>query len=292
MAVRSGKFLVALALAASPACIAWNALPEAAGGSAAVCGQLIAHAGGAVGQASLTNSREALDTGYLNGHRSFEVDLDFTSDGVPVLSHHWGPAWWSRSRVPYPFAPTLAQFMAGRPSGLMPMALDDLSGWIGGHPDAEIFVDLKGGRERSLAALAALPDAVKGRMVPQVRPSQLSAASGKGFKEVAVTAYGAGLDDGQVLALASNRGVGTVVVPEARLGLAARLAAMGVRAVVHTVNDAAAARRYAGMGVAVMTDVLVPCGFQQNDQACSACSSSQSPAISTDRPRPHALMEP
>ncbi|MCL2038530.1 hypothetical protein FWG86_01325 [Candidatus Saccharibacteria bacterium] len=54
---------------------------------------LIAHAGGALtinGQpVDYTNSREAILENYAKGHRVFEIDLDFTSDGHLVCIHFW-----------------------------------------------------------------------------------------------------------------------------------------------------------------------------------------------------------
>jgi hypothetical protein len=41
----------------------------------------IAHAGGAIGHYTYTNSLEALNSNYEKGFRFFEIDLSWTSDG-------------------------------------------------------------------------------------------------------------------------------------------------------------------------------------------------------------------
>ena len=49
----------------------------------------IAHAGGGIGGASYTNSRDAFDANYRRGFRFFETDLNWTSDDQLVLIHDW-----------------------------------------------------------------------------------------------------------------------------------------------------------------------------------------------------------
>jgi glycerophosphoryl diester phosphodiesterase len=45
--------------------------------------------GGLEDQYSYTDSIEALTTNYQEGYRLFEVDVNLTSDGIPVLVHGW-----------------------------------------------------------------------------------------------------------------------------------------------------------------------------------------------------------
>lgn len=51
--------------------------------------ELIAHAGGGVGNHIYTNSREAMEQALENGYRFIEFDLQFTSDSVLVAAHSW-----------------------------------------------------------------------------------------------------------------------------------------------------------------------------------------------------------
>lgn len=50
---------------------------------------LIAHACGSIDEHAYTNSLEAFEQSYANGHKVFEVDFAVTSDGEIVLKHDW-----------------------------------------------------------------------------------------------------------------------------------------------------------------------------------------------------------
>ena len=50
---------------------------------------LISHAGGGIETGTYSNAREAFDLHYQEGHRYFEADLSWTSDGRLVLVHDW-----------------------------------------------------------------------------------------------------------------------------------------------------------------------------------------------------------
>ena len=49
----------------------------------------VAHAGGKIGKYTYVNNYEALKNSYNNGFRLIELDVEFTSDGVPVMLHSW-----------------------------------------------------------------------------------------------------------------------------------------------------------------------------------------------------------
>lgn len=52
-------------------------------------GRLIYHAGGAVGEMTYTNSKEAVEKTLADGNRLLEMDFLFTSDGHLVCLHEW-----------------------------------------------------------------------------------------------------------------------------------------------------------------------------------------------------------
>lgn len=71
---------------------------------------LIAHAGGAIEGKVYTNSLEAFEESYKNGHRLFEMDLSFTSDNKLIARHGWNDLYgqeFSNNELP-----TYEEFMA------------------------------------------------------------------------------------------------------------------------------------------------------------------------------------
>lgn len=222
--------------------------------------ELIAHAGGNLqsGNRTYTNSWESFDAAYEAGIRRFEADVKLTSDGIAVLQHDWGKVWWeTRRSLPVP-RPSLAEFLSSpMVDGLTPMTLDDLTAWLETHADAEVFIDLKGDARQ---ILAAIPEPVRSRTIPQLRPGDPIPL---GFPKIAVTAYGQGVgidglrfSDGEARRLS---GLGIVVVLPKNRAVAKELAASGGKVVVHTVNDAAEAEGFLKQGISVMTDSLFPC---------------------------------
>ena len=105
---------------------------------------MIAHAGGEVHGVTYTNSLDALDGNYGKGHRYFEVDLNFTSDGELVLIHDWSDTYQRLFETQTPEVPTLAQFETLTMSnGLRHLTLADLLRWLERNPEAYIVTDVK-----------------------------------------------------------------------------------------------------------------------------------------------------
>ena len=90
---------------------------------------LIAHAGGAVGGETMTNSLEALHAAHNNGYRYIELDLNFTSDSILVAVHDWAEYNESMGMEERgDSAPTLAFFMSNPlPSGHTPLSADGIN---------------------------------------------------------------------------------------------------------------------------------------------------------------------
>ena len=106
--------------------------------------RLIAHAGGEVYGIRITNSLQALDNSYEKGFRFFELDFEWTSDGVPVILHDWGNANWFFNIKYSTKAHTYKEFKNLKPIlGLKIMDLKDLSNWLENHKDAYIITDVK-----------------------------------------------------------------------------------------------------------------------------------------------------
>ena len=104
----------------------------------------IAHAMGGIDGYAYSNSMEAFEENYAKGHRLFEVDLHFTSDGKLVLWHSWDYQYCSSHTPGY--KPTHKQFMSARIyDRYTPMDLKKLLKLMAKYPDIRIVLDGKYG---------------------------------------------------------------------------------------------------------------------------------------------------
>jgi hypothetical protein len=96
----------------------------------------VAHAGGAIGNATYINGLTALDSSYANGFRRMELDFERTSDGVLVCGHDWN----GFNGKP----PDLAGFLTARTAmKYPPCTIEELVGWFRAHPDTQLISDAK-----------------------------------------------------------------------------------------------------------------------------------------------------
>ena len=103
---------------------------------------MISHAMGGVDGYSYTNCLEGFQENYAEGHRVFEVDLEYTSDDRLVVWHHWNRQVCSEHKKGK--APTHRQFMNYRIfDRFTPLDLEALLGLMSEHPDVRIVVDGK-----------------------------------------------------------------------------------------------------------------------------------------------------
>ncbi len=103
---------------------------------------MISHAMGGVDGYSYTNCLEGFQENYAEGHRVFEVDLEYTSDDELVVWHHWNRQVCSEHRKGK--APTYRQFMNYRIfDRFTPLDLEALLRLMNEYPDVRIVVDGK-----------------------------------------------------------------------------------------------------------------------------------------------------
>ena len=83
---------------------------------------LWAHAGGGCLH-TYGNSKEAIEDSISKGFKVIEIDLDLTSDGVPVLSHRFRPG----NQIQFDHRPTLSEFLSAPINGrYTPLTLQGL----------------------------------------------------------------------------------------------------------------------------------------------------------------------
>lgn len=103
---------------------------------------IIAHAFGRIDGYDYTNSLEAFEENYNKGVRTFEVDLDMTSDDKVVLRHDWDFA--IQAGISSEYIPTEEEFLAiPILEKYTPMSFADLCLLMKKYPDIWIITDSK-----------------------------------------------------------------------------------------------------------------------------------------------------
>jgi glycerophosphoryl diester phosphodiesterase len=200
-----------------------------------VHGRLVAHAGGGIDGHAYVNSLDAIEENYRRGHRAFEVDLAFTSDGVLVLQHDWGGAVGNQ-------VPTLAEFQATRIYGrYKPTTWKLVTGFLQTHGDAVIITDTKYNNEEVLGHIKRATPEVCGQVIPQIYSfSEYAMVKSLGFSPMILTLYKQRYWNQSVVAFAASHDV-SVTMPWSpqNFTLAEQLADSGVEVFFHSVNDSA-----------------------------------------------------
>lgn len=112
---------------------------------------LVAHAGGTSPSGhTYSNSLEAFEHNYEQGHRVFEGDLCLTSDGILVLEHDWG-RYYIKIGVENTGKPvTYAEFMLSKFYGTeTPMDITSLIDVMIKYPDMYFMTDFKNGHDEN-----------------------------------------------------------------------------------------------------------------------------------------------
>jgi hypothetical protein len=221
----------------------------------------VAHAGGALGQTSVTDSIDALRANSAFYDR-FEIDLSWTSDRQLICLHDWKDSFSHRFGFETKGPVSLVEFKKLLGDGnLQNCTLDTLATWMLSHPDKRVITDVKEGNLEALALIAKSYPKLRDQFLPQAyQPEEIAKIKAMGFKDVIWTLYRYNGDEAAVIKQLKKQRVLALTMNEKRAatGLALRvLDATGVQSYVHTVDDAAKAGCYANLGIAgVYTDSL------------------------------------
>ncbi len=202
---------------------------------------LISHAGGGIEAGTYSNAREAFDLNYEEGHRYFEADLNWTSDGWLVLVHDWDERF-SEWFLDADGRPSLEQFQKMRMrNGLSQMSLSDLYVWMLEHKDVYLVTDVK---ERNVAALRWIARSSRGlqeRFIPQVyQLAEFSQARELGYRNIILTLYRIDGPPERIFDFAMEHDLFAITMPAYRAlndDFAERLTTRGVFVYVHTINS-------------------------------------------------------
>ena len=103
---------------------------------------MVSHAMGGIGGMDYSNCLEAFLENYAEGHRVFEVDFEYTSDGKMVLCHNWKRKLFEAHK---PYSKTSYKaFMSSKIYGkYTPLDIDGLLLLMRDYPDVIICTDNK-----------------------------------------------------------------------------------------------------------------------------------------------------
>lgn len=110
---------------------------------------LVAHALGAVGGRTYSNSLEAFQASYAKGFRAFEADLSLTTDNQLVAIHDWTTQTMNLLEIPMvPGREGLAFSLAGFKrvkifKKYTPLSFRDLAGLMVQYPGVTVITDIK-----------------------------------------------------------------------------------------------------------------------------------------------------
>lgn len=221
---------------------------------------MVVHALGAIKGKHYSNSLEALESTLGRGGRFLEVDLSFTADGDLVCFH---TAHEKHLGVETPVTEmTTSDFLTYRYSDRFTLIdLETLFRHLGDHPGTYVVTDCKHDfnlcMEEVLSVAEAVDPTLVGRIIPQffkddqwIDVARMEAEHGS-FATVIFTLYRTRIDDDAVVEFVQSRGVPIVTMSRKRFNpdLVARLTAIEVDSLVHTVNKPAEITGYVDQGV-------------------------------------------
>ncbi|MEQ1770687.1 MAG: hypothetical protein ABL879_12700 [Devosia sp.] len=118
----------------------------------------VAHAAGGIGDTTYVNGIDALDANYARGFRIFEMDFNWTSDGVLVCNHDWKEY---DGKAPDFLTFERTNNALPHPACTYPTATT----WFKNHPQATLISDAK---DRVIETNAYLRRALGDQLLPTV----------------------------------------------------------------------------------------------------------------------------
>ncbi len=225
--------------------------------------RLIAHAGGGLDARPYLNSREALTHNYDLGHRVFELDFNWTTDGQLALIHDWDQTWKSLfPAATHASPPTLADFLSARMvDGQTQLDLPRLGQWMRKHPDAYVVTDIHTRNLLGLKRIKAELGDVQARIIPQMynafRYPEIRAL---GFEQIIFTLYASSMDTQSILDFARSTPLFAVTLNPMRGDSEVLLRELSVSKIptyVHTFNEVDDLSRFEQQGAhGLYTDFL------------------------------------
>lgn len=216
--------------------------------------RLVAHAMGGIDGHRYTNSLEAFELSYDNGHRVFEVDFILTADEKIVARHDWNDGVLSYD-----------EFMDKKIEGkYTPLDVGSVYELLVEYDDAYLILDLKADTNDDLefmydVIIDTFDDDVLSRTIPQIyHETELDLVKGYYDFDILYTLYRTDSTDWEVIEFSRDNEIVGIVMSEKRFNtaLVERLRDSGIISYVHTINEIEEAERYLRQVHGVYTDFL------------------------------------
>lgn len=235
---------------------------------------LIAHALGGVNKSTYTNSLEAFKENYRNGHRTFEVDLVFTSDDVLVGRHYWENETYDSMGHDVPIhmknlLPQSYDELMQYPSEYTLLTFEDICQLMNEYQDIYMVTDTKEKEAKAVEKTfdyivkmaQKIDSSVLDRLIIQVYDQAMYKRVMEiyPFKSVIYTLYNSPDTNEEVLKFVKNTGIKVITMPvdRATQDFVQQLNKLGCYVYIHTVNDISTTKEYIERGVyGVYTDFI------------------------------------
>lgn len=231
--------------------------------------RLIAHAGGSIYGIRLTNSLQALDNSYKHGFRYFELDMDWSTDGIPVLSHDWTNTNWLAD-IRYSAKPhTYSEFKSMKgPMGLQFLDLDMLENWLKEHKDAFIVTDVKSDNVKMLTLIKNRYLQLYKQAIVQIYAfDEYEKVKNLGYQEIILTFYKLTCSETDIINFCKGKKLFSLTMHQDKATKAyiAKFQSLNIPIYIHDVNDYnvyVRSRDYGAYGV--YTDYYMPDNWIEN----------------------------
>lgn len=242
----------------------------------------IAHAGGKLGGEAITDSITSLDAN-IGLFSTFEIDLNWTTDGQLVCIHDWEDSYRYRSGQDQNGPVSLTDFRAmldTSPDRPRNCDLETLGQWMMQKGGATIVTDAKEHAGDVNQLIATTYPELRARIVPQAyQPEEINQFRDQGYPKVIWTLYQYGGTDDDVLREVASRKPDAVTLPIYRaLGTSLvrdLLDQTGTPVYVHTVNEPELAACLKSIGVAgIYSDSLGTSDWQTLPEMPATCVES------------------
>jgi len=226
---------------------------------------LISHAGGAIYGLRYTNSKQALDLSYRNGHRYIEMDFSMTTDNEIVAIHDWDSMalrmFGKVGRL------SKSEFLTlNTLSDLTVMDFEMLSNWLDKHPDVVIVTDIKEDNINVLKNMSLNYKNCFKRIIPQAYSiEEYNEIKKLGFERVIFTLYATNENNlKNVINFAIENKPWALTMPVEKLNeqVLHTLSDNSITIYAHTVNDLYVFEKWQKLGLyGIYTDYFTPIGF-------------------------------
>lgn len=202
----------------------------------------VSHAGGRMGKLTYVNNYEALKNSYDKGYRLIELDVEFTSDNVPVMLHSWDGFINSYFKVEGGKTYSYNQFKKFEMiNGWHQLSLEDVINYMDtDFNEMYLITDTKNDNKKLLSLIKDEYSYMQSRIIPQVySQDEYEYAKSLGYKNIIYTLYLSEDTKEEIIDFARREKPFAITMSTswAYTDLPLYLERLGVYTYCHTIND-------------------------------------------------------